>query len=100
MPRRDDEDGSFEDLLDAYLDPPADPNPRMVGVRVVWVEDDPRLGALHIQGHDVSKLEVEQVLFEVPPVVETKRSKDAPERTLFWGRRERTAGSSSSAKTG
>ena len=84
MPHRDD-GRSFEELLDAYLDPPADPNSQMEGVQVVWVDDDPAFGALHIQGHDVSKGEVEQVLFEVPPFVETKRSKDYPERTVFWG---------------
>ena len=87
MPRRedDDDDRSFEELLDAYLEPPGDPNSRMEGVRVVWVDDDSAFGALHIQGHGVSKSEVEQVLFEVPPVVETKRSREVPNRTLFWG---------------
>ena len=79
-------DGSFEELLDAYLDPPAEPNLRMAGVCVVWVDDDPNLGALHMATkHGVSKEEVHQVLFEVPPLVEAKRSKNSPERTIFWG---------------
>ena len=52
---------------------------------VVWVEDDPRLGTLHIAKHAISKREVEQVLLEVPPVVAAKRSREHPERTLFWG---------------
>jgi hypothetical protein len=80
----DDADDDFLALLDDYLDEPHDPNPRMANVRIVWVEDDPRLGALHITRHGVTKEEVEQVLFEVPPVVEAKRSREYPERTIFW----------------
>ena len=82
--RRD--DPSFEEMLDAYLDPPVEPNPRMAGISVEWVEGDERLGALHMwKKHRVSKEEVEQVLFEVPPFVEAKRSAEQPGRTLFWG---------------
>ncbi len=40
---------------------------------------------LHLAKHAVSKTEVEEVLFEVPPVVEARRSRDNPERTFFWG---------------
>jgi len=88
-PPADDED--FSALLDAYLDEPHDPNPRLANVQIVWVEDDPRIGALHIAAHGVTKHEVEQVLFEIPPVVEAKRSHEFPNRTLFWGatRRDR-----------
>jgi hypothetical protein len=74
----------FLALLDAYLDAPHDPNPAMANVRIVWVEHDPRIGALHIARHRVTKQEVEQVLLEVPPVVRAKRSRDYPGRTVFW----------------
>ena len=85
------EDDDFLALLDAYLEEPQDPNPQMANVRIVWVEGDPRIGALHIAAHGVSKDEVEQVLFEMPPIVAAKRSREHPERTLFWGatRRDR-----------
>ncbi len=92
MATKEEDDPSFEALLDAYLDPPADPNPRMAGIQIVWVDGDERLGALHMQlKHGVSRQEVEEVLFEVPPVVEAKRSRSEPERTYFWGatRRDR-----------
>jgi uncharacterized DUF497 family protein len=81
----DDSDDDFLALLDAYLDEPHDANPALAQVRVVWIEDDPRVGALHIAWHSVSKAEVEQVLFEMPPIVEAKRSRQHPDRTLFWG---------------
>jgi hypothetical protein len=86
-----DDDDDFLALLDAYLDEPYDPNPALGNVRILWIEDDPRVGALHIAGHGISKYEVEQVLFEIPPVVQAKRSRDDPDRTLFWGatRRDR-----------
>lgn len=89
--RTDDDDAEFASLLEAYLDEPHDPNPRMVGVRVVWIEGDPGVGALHIAAHNVTKEEVEQVLFEIPPIVEAKRSREYLDRTLFWGatRRDR-----------
>jgi hypothetical protein len=80
-----DDDEDFLALLDAYLDEPHDPNPAMASIHVLWVEDDPGVGALHIAQHDVTKAEVEQVLFEIPPVVQAKRSRQHPERTLFWG---------------
>ena len=79
------DDDDFLALLDDYLDPPHDSNLAMANVQIVWVEDDPRLGAQHIAQHGVTKDEVEQVLFEVPPIVESKRSRERPERMLFWG---------------
>jgi len=83
---RGDDDESFLVLLDSYLDAPYDPNPFMANVHIVWIEDDPGVGALHIATkHRVTKDEVEQVLFEIPPVVQAKRSVQYPERTLFWG---------------
>ena len=82
----DTDDEHFEKALEAYLAPPADPNPAMRGIRIEWVEDHPGFGALHIrQKHGVSREEVEQVLFETPPMVEARRSPEYPERTLFWG---------------
>lgn len=79
-----DED-EFLALLDQYLDPPAEPNRRMEGVQIIWVEGDERLGEEHMAHHGVTRKEVEQVLTEVPPFVEAKRSSQYPERTLFWG---------------
>lgn len=86
-----DDDEDFLALLNAYLDEPHEPNLQLTNVQIVWVEDDPRLGARHIAAHDVSKEEVEQVLLEIPPVVESKRSREHPDRTLFRGatRRDR-----------
>ncbi len=97
---RGDDDEDFLALLDDYVDEPHDPNPRMANVEVVWIEGDPRVGALHIAAHGVTKDEVEQVLFEIPPVVEpsghvtiqTGRSSGAQLVTI--------AGSSSCARTG
>lgn len=87
QPGDDDDDlDFFEKELEAYLDPPVDLHPRMTGVQVEWVEGDERLGALHMQQkHGVTKEEVEQVLFEIPPMVEARRDREHPERTLFWG---------------
>ncbi len=78
------DDFDLEKELEAYLEPPGDPNPDMVGVRVEWVEEDPRLGSEHMWiKHHVTQEEVEQVLFETPPRVESKRSPDYPERTIL-----------------
>ena len=80
------EDHRFLDLLDDYLDPPSEPNPAMSEVVVEWVTNDERLGALHIQSkHRVSREEVEEVLLQIPPMVQAKRSREYPDRTLFWG---------------
>jgi len=83
VPGSDDDD--FLALLDEYLEPPRDPNLAMSNVQIVWVDDDPRLGALHVAEHGIAKEEVEQVLLEIPPVVEARRSRENLERTLFWG---------------
>jgi hypothetical protein len=88
----DDEELSLEEQLADYLEPEADPNPQMAGIQIVWVEDHPGLGAQHmLRKHGVEKHEVEEVLLEVPPYVEAKRSREHPERTYFWGatRRDR-----------
>ena len=87
----DSDDDDFRTLLEAYLDEPHDPNPALATVRILWIEDDSGVGVVHIAKHNVTKAEVEQVLFEIPPVVQAKRSRDYPERTLFWGatRRDR-----------
>ena len=75
------DDEEFLRLLDEYLEPPAEPNPEMAGVRIVWTPENLR----HIWEHDVREEEVEQVLLQVPPRVEAKRSTEHPNRTLFWG---------------
>jgi hypothetical protein len=74
------------ELLAEYLESRADPNPEMARIQIVWVEDDPGLGALHMQEkHRVEKHEVEEVLLEIPPFVEAKRSREHKGRTFFWG---------------
>lgn len=79
-------DEDFKRLLDGYLDPPSDPNPKMTNVRIIWVRDNPAYGALHIaMQHDISEQDVEDVLLQVPPEVQAKRHPDHPERTIFWG---------------
>lgn len=81
-----DDDKLFMEMLDGYLDPVDDPNPSMEAVEIVWVDNDLRLGSLHMkEKHGVDKAEVEQVLLQIPPSVEAKRSSEAPNRTLFWG---------------
>lgn len=79
-------DDDFDELLRQYLEPPADPNPTLAGVQLVWVDDHPDFGLLHIQEqHDVSRQEVEQVLLQIPPLVEARRHRADPNRTVFWG---------------
>lgn len=75
------DDEEFLRLLDAYPEPPAEPNAEMASVRIVWTADNLR----HILEHRVREEDVEQVLLEVPPYVEAKRSRGEPNRTLFWG---------------
>ena len=80
------DDQDFLRLLDDYLYPPADPNPAMAGVEIVWERDSPDFGARHIwEKHHITEREVEQVLLEVPPYVEARRHPDHPNRTAFWG---------------
>jgi hypothetical protein len=79
------EDDDLDDELEAYLSGQVAPNLEMADVRIEWVEDNPDLGALHIAAHDITKEEVEEVLFEIPPEVEVKRHPDVPDRTIFWG---------------
>jgi uncharacterized DUF497 family protein len=79
------DDAELDDELEAYLNGSLFPNMEMVDVQVIWVEGNESLGALHIAGHNVTKAEVEEVLFWTPPEVEAKRHKDHPERTIFWG---------------
>jgi uncharacterized DUF497 family protein len=79
------DDEAFDDELEAYLNG-VFPNEEMADCQVVWVEGNPAFGVLHMERkHGVSKEEVEEVLFETPPEVETKRHPDHRERTLFWG---------------
>ncbi len=80
------DDDDFRALLAAYLEPPGDPNPEMSNVRIEWIRGDDRFGSDHIRTkHGVSEREVEEVLLEIPPFVEAKRSPEHPTRTLFWG---------------
>ena len=79
-------DDEFLRYLNQYLEPPADPNPEMAGVTIVWEREDPNFGARHIwDDHSITEAQVEQIIFEIPPYVEAKRHPDHPNRTLFWG---------------
>ena len=78
-------DEQFDDELDDYLSGIGLPNPAMVDVEIVWVRGNPAFGSDHIAAHDVTETEVEQVLLEVPPAVETKRRRDDSGKSYFWG---------------
>lgn len=80
-----DDDLQFVAALESYCKPPSEPNPAMRGVEIEWVEHDERLGVEHFKKHNVTREEVRQVLLERPPMVEARRSREYPERTLFWG---------------
>ena len=76
----------FLRLIEVYLEPPADPNPKMAGIAIVWERYNPNFGARHMwENHRITEQEVEQVLFEIPPIVEAKRHPDYANRTIFWG---------------
>ena len=80
------EKDEFRKLLEEYLDPPTEENPAYRQVRVRWIEGDPRVGALHMwEKHRVTKKEVEEVIFKIPPAVEARRDPDHPDRWLFFG---------------
>ena len=73
-------------LLDDYLEPPAEPNPEWAGVEIIWEGNNNAFGSRHIlETHRITEAEVEQVLLEVPPVVEARRHPAYPDRTIFWG---------------
>ena len=79
-------DEDFLRSLDDYLAPPADVNPAMIGLEIIWERGDLRFGARHIwDKHGITEQEVEEVIFEVPPYVEARRHRDFPDRTVFWG---------------
>ncbi|MCH7608086.1 MAG: hypothetical protein IIC94_05920 [Chloroflexi bacterium] len=80
------DDEQFLRLVDEYLEPPAEANRGMAQVEIVWERDHPGVGSRHIwDEHGVTEQEVEEVLFEVPPYVESKRSPNELGRTRFWG---------------
>lgn len=78
------DDSEFTDELEEYLSG-VSPNWVMVVVEIVWVDGNPGYGSLHIDQHGMSKSEVEEALFEIPPNVEAKRHPQHPGRTIFWG---------------
>ena len=79
-------DEEFLRSIDEYLSPPADANPAMGGVEIVWERGDLRFGARHIwDKHVITEQEVEQVILEIPPYVEVRRHRNVPNRTVFWG---------------
>ena len=70
--------------LDAYLEGDLFPNLEMAEVEIVWVDDNPSFGSLHMRiKHNVAKHEVEEVLLELPPEVEAKRARDDPHKAYF-----------------
>lgn len=86
------QDDDFLHFLDDYLEPPAEANPDMAEIRIVWERDNPNFGSRHIwEKHRTTESEVEQVIFEAPPYVEARQHPQHSNRTLFWGatRRDR-----------
>jgi hypothetical protein len=79
------EDEDLDDLLEEYLSGRLALNPDLEDVEFVWVRDNPNYGTLHIQAHEVEEHEVEEVIQEVPPEVETKKHPTDDRRTYFWG---------------
>ena len=94
------DDDEFVQLLDRYLDPPAEPNRSMEATEIVWVEGDERLGAAHIDRHGISKYEVEEVLLEIPPYVKRSGRPISLSEHCFGARPDTIAGSSSCVRTG
>ena len=75
-------DEEFLRYLDEYLKPPADVNLEMAEINIIWERDSPDFGARHIrENHSITEEEIEQVIFEMPPFVETKRHPDYTNRT-------------------
>lgn len=86
------QDDEFLHFLDDYLEPPAEANPDMAEIRIVWERDNPNFGSRHIwEKHRITESEVEQVIFEVPPYVEasTRSTRIGPS---FGAPRAATAG--------
>src|SRR4029079_1369970 len=75
----------FGDELQEHMSGVGLPNPDMVDVEIVWVRGTPAYGSDHIAAHDVAEAEVEQVLLEIPPAVETKRRRNDSGKCYFWG---------------
>jgi hypothetical protein len=85
-----DDDEDFLALLDDYDEPPTTLNPVMVGVELRWEDGNQEHGAIHIRAkHNITKKEVEEVLFWVPPYVKAKRHREKSERSVFWGATQR-----------
>ena len=54
-------------LLDAYLEPPGEPNPALIGVEIIWERNNSAFGSRHIlETHRITEVEVAQVLLEIP----------------------------------
>lgn len=79
------DDLDFLRAWEDYPEPPDEANRRILGVRIHWIEDHPRMGVAHIRENRVEPWEVEDVLFRVPPEVEARKNPDRPDRTYFWG---------------
>ena len=80
------DDQEFLRLLDEYLEPPAEPNPEMAGVQIVWERESLEFGSRHIwDQHEITEPEVEEVLLAIPPYVEATPHPEHSNRTLFRG---------------
>ena len=80
------QDKSFDELLDEYFENPPETNSVYSNVEIHWIEGRAEVGVGHISSkHQVTKSEVEEVIFELPPEVQAKAHPDHPDRTIFWG---------------
>jgi len=79
------DDSEFDELLEDYLAGRFVSNPEMEAVRIERVHGNPLFGADHIAAHGITTDEVEEVLLELPPLVEARRHKEYSNRTIFWG---------------
>lgn len=76
----------FKKLLEEFLQPEVDRNPAFANVRIGHVRDNPGYGVLHMwEKHQITEQEVEEVILETPPAVESRRDPDHPGRLLFLG---------------
>src|SRR5437773_8651446 len=81
------DDAEFDDLLDEYLDGTLAPNLEMADVEIIWVDNNPHFGALHmLRKHNVQKHEVEEVLFGTAARGRSQACAGQPWEDLFLGR--------------
>ena len=77
-------DDDFEFLLAQYSTPIEPKKPS--DVKIEWIKNDPKVGLQHIEKHGLTKEDVEDVIFGMPPDVEVRSQRSShPGRLAFWG---------------